>query len=41
MYRGKSKKSKFLKHDFKMDLKTREYYAPEGIKFQKFLNLFE
>lgn len=38
---SKSKKSKFLKHDFKMDLKTREYYSPEGIKFQKFLNLFE
>ena len=38
---SKSKKSNFLKHDFKMDLKTREYYSPEGIKFQKFLNLFE
>ena len=38
---SKSKKSKFLKHDFKMDLKTREYYSPEGIKFQKFFNLFE
>lgn len=38
---SKSKKSDFLKNDFKMDLKTREYYSPEGIKFQKFLNLFE
>lgn len=38
---SKSKKSDFLKNDFKMDLKTREYYSLEGIKFQKFLNLFE
>lgn len=38
---SKSKKSDFLKNDFKMDLITREYYSPEGIKFQKFLNLFE
>ena len=32
-------KSDFLKNDFKMDLKTREYFSPEGIKFQKFLIL--
>jgi len=38
---SKSRKSEFLKEEFKKDSKNNSYYSREGKKFQDFLNLFE